>query len=84
MDIIISEPLGFLLVHERMLESFVVARDRFLKPGGLMFPSSGNIIFGPITDEPLYKEQLNKGVFWEVLCIIHTHVGYVLLKQLFS
>jgi histone-arginine methyltransferase CARM1 len=65
-DIIISEPLGFLLVHERMLESFVVARDRFLKPSGLMFPTSGNIIFAPLTDDVLYKEQLNKGVFWEV------------------
>lgn len=43
-DIIISEPIGFLLVHERMLESYVVARDRFLKPGGLMMPTIGTII----------------------------------------
>jgi histone-arginine methyltransferase CARM1 len=40
-DIIISEPIGFLLVHERMLESYVVARDRFLKPNGLMMPTTG-------------------------------------------
>ncbi len=40
-DVIISEPIGFLLVHERMLESYVVARDRFLKPGGLMMPTTG-------------------------------------------
>ena len=33
-DIIVSEPLGFLLVHERMLESYVIARDRFLKVSG--------------------------------------------------
>ena len=26
-DIIVSEPLGFLLVHERMLESYIHARD---------------------------------------------------------
>lgn len=32
-DIIVSEPIGFLLVHERMLESYITARDRFLKPG---------------------------------------------------
>ena len=35
-DIIISEPIGFLLVHERMLETYAVARERFLKPGGWM------------------------------------------------
>lgn len=30
-DIIISEPMGTLLVNERMIESFVIARDRFMK-----------------------------------------------------
>merc|ERR1712159_306855 len=35
-DIIISEPMGFMLVHERMLESYIAARDRFLKPSGTM------------------------------------------------
>ena len=64
-DVIISEPIGFLLVHERMLESYVVARDRFLKPGGLMYPSLGSIIFAPITDDALYKEQLGKIEFWQ-------------------
>lgn len=40
-DIIVSEPIGFLLVHERMLESYVTARERFLKPFGLMYPGTG-------------------------------------------
>lgn len=35
-DILISEPMGTLLVNERMLESYVIARTRFLKPGGKM------------------------------------------------
>ncbi|MQL90401.1 hypothetical protein Taro_023004 [Colocasia esculenta] len=33
--------LGTLLVNERMLESYVIARDRFLVPNGKMFPSVG-------------------------------------------
>jgi histone-arginine methyltransferase CARM1 len=65
-DIIVSEPLGFLLVHERMLESYVAARNRFLKPHGKMFPTTGNIIFAPLTDEAIYKEQSAKAAFWEV------------------
>lgn len=63
-DIIISEPIGFLLVHERMLESYAAARNRFLKPGGLMMPTTGSIILAPVTDDVLYKEQLSKIAFW--------------------
>ena len=32
-DVLISEPMGTLLVNERMLETYLYARDRFLKPG---------------------------------------------------
>lgn len=63
-DIIVSEPIGFLLVHERMLESFVQARDMYLKPGGLMMPSEGIIEFAPFTDEALWQEQAAKAHFW--------------------
>lgn len=30
--------MGTLLVNERMLETYIYARKRFLKPGGKMFP----------------------------------------------
>ncbi|KAF2313882.1 hypothetical protein GH714_018574 [Hevea brasiliensis] len=40
-DILISEPMGTLLVNERMLESYVIARDQFLLPSGKMFPTVG-------------------------------------------
>jgi histone-arginine methyltransferase CARM1 len=79
-DIIISEPIGFLLVHERMLESYVIARDRFLKPNGLMFPTTGSIVFAPLSDDMLYKEVLNKAEFWgvsnpiRILISIHCNV----------
>ena len=65
-DVIISEPIGFLLVHERMLEAYVCARDRFLKPGGLMMPTTGSIVFGPLTDEVMHNEQQAKASFWQV------------------
>lgn len=65
-DIIISEPIGFLLVHERMLESYVTARNRFLKPGGIMMPTTGSIVFAPLTDDALYREILMKSEFWNV------------------
>lgn len=64
-DIIISEPIGFLLVHERMLESYAIARERFLKPGGLMMPTTGSIVICPLTDDAVYREQLAKVSFWQ-------------------
>lgn len=63
-DAIISEPLGVLLLHERMCESFIVARDRFLKPGGKMFPHNGTIKLCPFADPILYSEQTQKLAFW--------------------
>ncbi|KAF3556197.1 hypothetical protein F2Q69_00015005 [Brassica cretica] len=42
-DVLISEPMGTLLVNERMLETYVIARDRFLSPNGKMFPTVGRI-----------------------------------------
>ncbi|KAF4713352.1 hypothetical protein FOZ62_030809 [Perkinsus olseni] len=38
-DVIVSEPMGYLLLHESRIRDVIVARDRFLKPGGKMFPS---------------------------------------------
>lgn len=65
-DVLISEPIGFLLVHERMLESYIDARDRFLRSDGLgkMFPSRGTILFSPMSDEQLYQEHLSRAAFW--------------------
>ena len=37
-DVLVSEPMGTLLLNERMVESYVHARDTLLKPGGRMFP----------------------------------------------
>ena len=39
-DVLVSEPMGTLLVNERMLETYIYARNRYLKKGGRMFPVS--------------------------------------------
>ncbi|XP_033131823.1 probable histone-arginine methyltransferase 1.4 [Brassica rapa] len=36
-DVLFSEPM--VLINERMLETYVIARDRFLSPNGKMFPT---------------------------------------------
>lgn len=63
-DTIISEPLGTYLLNERMLETYIIARDRFLKPGGRMMPTSANLCIMPFSDPLLFSEQQRMSEFW--------------------
>ncbi|XP_072420279.1 histone-arginine methyltransferase CARM1 isoform X2 [Chiloscyllium punctatum] len=62
-DIIISEPMGYMLFNERMLESYLHAK-KWLKPNGNLFPTLGDVHLAPFTDEQLYMEQFTKANFW--------------------
>ncbi|XP_044264313.1 protein arginine N-methyltransferase 6 [Tribolium madens] len=53
-DIIVSEWMGFYLLHEGMLDSVIFARDKFLKPGGLIFPESATIYSAPCRVPSMY------------------------------
>lgn len=47
-DIIISEWMGYFLLRESMLDSVIVARDKYLKSGGSLFPSHARMYLAPI------------------------------------
>ncbi|RUS73055.1 hypothetical protein EGW08_019193 [Elysia chlorotica] len=47
-DLIVSEWMGFYLLHESMLDSVIAARDKFLRPGGLMVPAHARIYMAPV------------------------------------
>ncbi|CAK9101384.1 unnamed protein product [Durusdinium trenchii] len=64
-DVLVSEPIGTFLFNERMIESYLCARDRFLKPGGKMFPNAGTLCVAPFSDSLLHWEQANKNGFWK-------------------
>lgn len=64
-DCLVSEPIGTFLFNERMIETYLCARDRFLKPGGKMFPNVGNLCIAPFSDTMLHWEQQNKNGFWK-------------------
>lgn len=42
------------------VETFLLARDLFLKPGGSILPSAGHIFFCPFSDEGLFNETEQK------------------------
>ncbi|XP_050421077.1 probable histone-arginine methyltransferase CARMER [Adelges cooleyi] len=66
-DVIISEPMGYMLYNERMLETYLHAK-KWLKPGGKMYPSKGDLHIAPFTDDALFMEQTNKASFWVQSC----------------
>ena len=53
-DIIVSEWMGFYLIHESMLTSVLFARDKWLKPGGFVWPNKAVLFstrfYGPILE----------------------------------
>ena len=59
-DVLVSEPLGTYLYNERMLETYIIARDKFLKSSAqpMMFPSSANFFITPFEDMEIYMEVL--------------------------
>jgi len=63
-DVIISEPWGFFLFHERMVDAFLLARDRFLVPGGRLFPGTAELWIAPFSDDELYVARTSVLSFW--------------------
>ena len=61
-DIIISEWMGYFLLYESMLETVLHARDKWLKPGGLMLPDKAILYLGAIEDEDYKHEKID---FWD-------------------
>merc|ERR1712004_822168 len=55
-DIIISEWMGYCLFYESMLDTVLYARDKWLKPDGLMFPDRATVYVTAIEDRQ-YKDD---------------------------
>jgi type I protein arginine methyltransferase len=62
-DIIISEWMGYFLLYESMLDTVLEARDRYLKPGGLIFPDHATLYIAAIEDQEYKEEKIN--------CVLH-------------
>lgn len=60
-DIIISEWMGYCLLFESMLDSVLFARDKWLKPGGLLLPDRCSLYVTGISCTNLYNSTTD---FW--------------------
>lgn len=58
-DIIISEWMGYFLLYESMLDTVLLARDKYLAPDGLLFPDQATIYLAAIEDQDYKEEKIN-------------------------
>lgn len=58
-DIIISEWMGYCLFYESMLETILYARDKWLKPDGLLFPDRASLYVCAIEDRQYKDDKIN-------------------------
>ncbi|EKX38603.1 hypothetical protein GUITHDRAFT_160058 [Guillardia theta CCMP2712] len=61
-DIIISEWMGYALLYESMLDTVLVARDKWLNPDGIIMPDQATMYMVGIEDAQ-YKDE--KIYFWD-------------------
>jgi len=61
-DIIISEWMGYFLLYESMLDTVLFARDKYLVPGGIIFPDKAIMYVRAMEDAQMKNDRIH---FWE-------------------
>ncbi|GAA5934247.1 uncharacterized protein JCM15063_004516 [Sporobolomyces koalae] len=61
-DVIISEWMGYCLLYECMLDSVLLARDKYLAPNGLMVPSQTSILLSAYAGQPWVTDRVE---YWD-------------------
>ena len=62
-DVIVSEWMGYFLLYESMLDTVLLARDKYLKPDGLIFPDVATLYIAAIEDSEYKEEKINCASF---------------------
>lgn len=57
-DVIVSEWMGYFLLYEAMLPSVLYARDKYLKPDGIMAPSFATMWVAPVADPEFVSDHI--------------------------
>ncbi|XP_048440793.1 probable protein arginine N-methyltransferase 6 isoform X3 [Pyrus x bretschneideri] len=70
--------MGYMLLYESIPGSVITARDCWLKPGGLILPSSATLYMAPITHSNGYSECID---FWRNVYGIDMSAMLPLAKQ---
>lgn len=61
-DVIVSEWMGYCLLYEAMFDTVLIARDKWLKPDGILMPDKASLFITAIEDA---KYKNDKIYFWD-------------------
>lgn len=64
-DVIVSEWMGYCLLYESMLPSVIAARDKYMRPGGTMWPNRARMFITGLEDKTFAKRKFG---FWDDIC----------------
>jgi len=67
-DIIVSEWMGYFLLHESMLDTVIFARNKWLKPDGILMPDRSVIYLAGLEDEQYKQEKVHDHVESKRIC----------------
>ena len=56
--------MGYFLFYESMLDTVLVARDKYLKPGGLIFPDKAVLYLSAVEDGDYKAEKMD---WWDAV-----------------
>jgi protein arginine N-methyltransferase 1 len=56
-DVIVSEWMGYFLLRESMIHSVIYARDKWMREGGVMYPSSARLLLASLQDAAFVEER---------------------------
>jgi protein arginine N-methyltransferase 1 len=51
--------MGYFLLYESMLDTVLLARDKYLKRGGLIFPDTATLYLAAIEDQEYKQDKIN-------------------------
>lgn len=67
--------MGYALLYESMLDSVLRARDRFLRPDGVMAPSQCQMMLGLCDGSEVFKDRVD---FWNDVYGTPQHLSVII------
>jgi protein arginine N-methyltransferase 1 len=52
--------MGYFLLYEAMFDSVIYARNKWLRPGGILMPNRAKMYIAALDDEAYYTKKLVK------------------------
>lgn len=50
--------MGYFLLYESMFDSVIYAREKWLRPGGILMPNRAKMYIAALDDEAYYNKKL--------------------------